>query len=376
MEKKKYSNNIVTRDVKICPMTGGRNIGAMISLSFKDAEYIRVEFLEDKITFIPTSKIADDGCFYTKYVNSQARIFLPRTFLNYYRTVEGYELMGRTVPRLIVDGGYGIKVKRIKEFTLNDFGISFAKEEMPSIEGFFERSVANYSTRKSALSKLVTDFKSTPYYIVDVFYGEKAGVIITPSENQPKGLPAKNELNDLLGSHLQHFCGTHIKYYTSNKMALAPSSWFKTFTDYKNRTFSISANPKSERFLVQMKDECIVDGKEIHSAEFNSGERYICSDCQNVAKEQDEELLSLVKGLIESYGKMKAMYEAASKDVALYKAKAEMLDEAMDTSGMSSISMKLHRMKMAEKEARIAELEAKNKALEPEVEFIDLNDII
>lgn len=247
---------------------------------------------------------------------------------------------------------------------------------MPSIEGFFERSVANYSTRKSALSKFVTDFKSTPYYIVDVFYGEKAGVIITPSENQPKGLPAKNELNDLLGSHLQHFCGTHIKYYTSNKMALAPSSWFKTFTDYKNRTFSISANPKSERFLVQMKDECIVDGKEIHSAEFNSGERYICSDCQNVAKEQDEELLSLVKGLIESYGKMKAMYEAASKDVALYKAKAEMLDEAMDTSGMSSISMKLHRMRMAEKEARIAELEAKNKALEPEVEFIDLNDII
>ena len=119
-----------------------------------------------------------------------------------------------------------------------------------------------------------------------------------------------------------------------------------------------------------------MDGKEIHSAEFNSGERYICSDCQNVAKEQDEELLSLVKGLIESYGKMKAMYEAASKDVALYKAKAEMLDEAMDTSGMSSISMKLHRMKMAEKEARIAELEAKNKALEPEVEFIDLNDII
>lgn len=376
MEKKKYSNNIVTRDVKICPMTGGRNIGAMISLSFKDAEYIRVEFLEDKITFIPTSKIADDGCFYTKYVNSQARIFLPRTFLNYYRTVEGYELMGRTVPRLIVDGGYGIKVKRIKEFTLNDFGISFAKEEMPSIEGFFERSVANYSTRKSALSKLVTDFKSTPYYIVDVFYGEKAGVIITPSENQPKGLPAKNELNDLLGSHLQHFCGTHIKYYTSNKMALVPSSWFKTFTDYKNRTFSISANPKSERFLVQMKDECIVDGKEIHSAEFNSGERYICSDCQNVAKEQDEELLSLVKGLIESYDKMKAMYEAASKDVAMYKAKAEMLDEAMDTSGMSSISMKLHRMRMAEKEARIAELEAKNKALEPEVEFIDLNDII
>lgn len=376
MEKKKYSNNIVTRDVKICPMTGGRNIGAMISLSFKDAEYIRVEFLEDKITFIPTSKIADDGCFYTKYVNSQARIFLPRTFLNYYRTVEGYELMGRTVPRLIVDGGYGIKVKRIKEFTLNDFGISFAKEEMPSIEGFFERSVANYSTRKSALSKLVTDFKSTPYYIVDVFYGEKAGVIITPSENQPKGLPAKNELNDLLGSHLQHFCGTHIKYYTSNKMALAPSSWFKTFTDYKNRTFSISANPKSERFLVQMKDECIVDGKEIHSAEFNSGERYICSDCQNVAKEHDEELLNLVKGLIESYGKMKAMYEAASKDVALYKAKAEMLDEAMDTSGMSSISMKLHRMRMAEKEARIAELEAKNKALEPEVEFIDLNDIV
>ena len=376
MEKKKYSNNIVTRDVKICPMTGGRNIGAMISLSFKDAEYIRVEFLEDKITFIPTSKIADDGCFYTKYVNSQARIFLPRTFLNYYRTVEGYELMGRTVPRLIVDGGYGIKVKRIKDFTLNDFGISFAKEEMPSIEGFFERSVANYSTRKSALSKFVTDFKSTTYYIVDVFYGEKAGVIITPSENQPKGLPAKNELNDLLGSHLQHFCGTHIKYYTSNKMALAPSSWFKTFTDYKNRTFSISANPKSDRFLVQMKDECIVDGKEIHSAEFNSGERYICSDCQNVAKEQDEELLSLVKGLIENYGKMKAMYEAASKDVALYKAKAEMLDEAMDTSGMSSISMKLHRMKMAEKEARIAELEAKNKALEPEVEFIDLNDII
>lgn len=376
MEKKKYSNNIVTRDVKICPMTGGRNIGAMISLSFKDAEYIRVEFLEDKITFIPTSKIADDGCFYTKYVNSQARIFLPRTFLNYYRTVEGYELMGRTVPRLIVDGGYGIKVKRIKDFTLNDFGISFAKEKMPSIEGFFERSVANYSTRKSALSKFVTDFKSTTYYIVDVFYGEKAGVIITPSENQPKGLPAKNELNDLLGSHLQHFCGTHIKYYTSNKMALAPSSWFKTFTDYKNRTFSISANPKSERFLVQMKDECIVDGKEIHSAEFNSGERYICSDCQNVAKEQDEELLNLVKGLIESYGKMKAMYEAASKDVALYKAKAEMLDEAMDTSGMSSISMKLHRMRMAEKEAKIAELEAKNKALAPEVEFIDLNDII
>ena len=376
MEKKKYSNNIVTRDVKICPMTGGRNIGAMISLSFKDAEYIRVEFLEDKITFIPTSKIADDGCFYTKYVNSQARIFLPRTFLNYYRTVEGYELMGRTVPRLIVDGGYGIKVKRIKEFTLNDFGISFAKEEMPSIEGFFERSVANYSTRKSALSKFVTDFKSTPYYIVDVFYGEKAGVIITPSENQPKGLPAKNELNDLLGSHLQHFCGTHIKYYTSNKMALAPSSWFKTFTDYKNRTFSISANPKSERFLVQMKDECIVDGKAIHSAEFNSGERYICSDCQNVAKEQDEELLNLVKGLIESYGKMKAMYEAASKDVAMYKAKAEMLDEAIDTSCMSSISMKLHRMRMAEKEARIAELEAKNKALEPEVEFIDLNDIV
>lgn len=376
MEKKKYSNNIVTRDVKICPMTGGRNIGAMISLSFKDAEYIRVEFLEDRINFVPVSATADDGCFYTKYVRDQARIFLPRTFLNYYRTVEGYELMGRTVPRLIVDGGYGIKVKRIKDFTLNDFGISFAKEEMPGIEGFFERSVANYSTRKSALSKFVTDFKTTPYYIVDVFYGEKAGVIITPSENQPKELPAKTELNDLLGSHLQHFCGTHIKYYTSNKMALAPSSWFKTFTDYKNRTFSISSNPKSERFLVQMKDECIVDGKEIYSAEFNSGERYICSDCQNVAKEQDEELLNLVKGLIESYDKMKAMYEAASKDVALYKAKAEMLDEAMDTSGMSSISMKLHRMRMAEKEAKIAELEAKNKALEPEVEFIDLNDIV
>ena len=376
MEKKKYSNNIVTRDVKICPMTGGRNIGAMISLSFKDAEYIRVEFLEDKITFIPTSKIVEDGCFYTKYVNSHARIFLPRTFLNYYRTVEGYELMGRTVPRLIVDGGYGIKVKRIKEFTLNDFGISFAKEEMPSIEGFFERSVANYSTRKSALSKFVTDFKSTPYYIVDVFYGEKAGVIISPSENQPKGLPAKNELNDLLGSHLQHFCGTHIKYYTSNKMALAPSSWFKTVTDYKNRTFSISANQKSERNLLQKKKECILEGKDINTSDITSGERYICSDCQNVAKEQDEELLSLVKGLIESYGKMKAMYEAASKDVALYKAKAEMLDEAMDTSGMSSISMKLHRMRMAEKEARIAELEAKNKALEPEVEFIDLNDIV
>ena len=376
MNKKKFSNNIVTREVKICPMTGGGNIGAMISLSFKDAEYIRVEFLEDKITFIPVSEPANDGCFYTKYVRNQARIFLPRTFLNHYRTIDGYELMGRTVPRLIVDGGYGIKVKRIKGFTLDDFGISFAKEEMSSIEGFFERSTFNYSTRNNSLSTFVTDFKSAPYYIVDVYYGNRAGVIITPSENQPKGLPAKNELNDLLGSQLQYFCGTHIKYYNSNKMALAPSSWFKSFTDYKNRTFSISSNPKSERFLVQMKDECIVDGKEIHSAEFNSGERYICSDCQNVAKEQDEELLSLVKGLIESYDKMKAMYEAASKDVAMYKAKAEMLDEAIDTSGMSSISMKLHRMRMAEKEARIAELEAKNKALEPEVEFIDLNDSI
>lgn len=367
MEKKKYSNNIVTRDVRICPMTGGSNIGAMISLSFKNAEYIRVEFLEDKITFVPVSEPVDDGCFYSKYVRDQARIFLPRIFLNYYRTVEGYELMGRTVPRLIVDGGYGIKVKRIREFTLTDLGLRFNTENLPHMKDF-DLFGKNFTDLKRALHKSEKEFT-----IIDLYYGTKAAAFITPSNNV-ENIPTIDELRKLVGFHFQFFTGQHIRYVTTSKNPTIPRGWFQQFDDYKKKEFAVYSD--GNKFFIQMHDECIVDGKTIHSAEFNSGELYICSDCQNVAKEQDEELLNLVKGLIESYDKMKAMYEAASKDVAMYKAKAEMLNEAIDTSGMSSISMKLHKMRMAEKEARIAELEAKNKALEPEVEFIDLNDII
>lgn len=360
---KEFSKNIVTRNVKFSAAPGGGNIGACICLSFKDATYVRVEALENAIVFKPVKKVADDGAFYTKYIRNQNRIFVPRTLLECYRTTEGYELLGRSVPRIIVDGGYGACVKKVKEFSLSDAGIDFRIHDVP-FTGF------SPSEKKESLLRQIAATKKK-YTIIDLYFGDKAAAIITPTDDVD-GIPSASQMRNWFGYKLQFFCGQHLRFFTLSEIFRIPRIWYKQFPDNDNK-FPVYTN--GTQFLVQMENECIVDGAKIQSAEYNSGERYICQDCQDAANNNDEELLTLVKGLIDSYNKMKEKCEAAMKESAMYKAKAELLDEAFDTSGMSTVSLKLHKQRMAEKNKEIAALKAENEKYIPDVKYLDFSEI-
>lgn len=361
---KKFSKNIVTRNVKFSAVPGGGDIGACVCLSFKEATYVRVEALKDSITFKPVKKIADDGAFYTKYIRNQCRIFVPRQLLECYRTIDGYELLGREVPRCLVDGGYGVVVKQVKEFSFNDDGIDFRIHDI-SFAGFEPTKGSKALNRQVAKAK-------KKYAIVDLYFGDKAAVVVTPTDDVD-GIPSVSQMRSWFGCHLQMFCGQHLRYFVSSDCVYIPRGWYKQFAGQNSIRFPIYTN--GAQFLVQMEGECIVDGAKIQSAEYNSGERYICQDCQDAASNNDAELLTLVKGLIESYNKMKEKCEAAMKEAAINKAKADLLDETLDTSGMSTVSFKLYKQRIAEKNREIEALKKENEKYLPDVKYLDFSAI-
>ena len=354
MKKTTYTQ---TSDVKFCNVPGGGNTGAAVCLSFGNVEYIRIDCKKDSIRFSPAKRIKNDGAFYSKYIRNSNRIYLPKFIMDCYRTNDDKELLGRSAPRVIHDNGYSVKVKRIRKFNLADYGISYENVEMPDLEGFQNSNEIGYL-------ETVKKLKTTPYYIVDVYYGERSGVIITPTEKCPEGLSDKEDLKYLFGCKFQFCACPHVRYFKTNKIALIPNNWYTQFPDYKNAEYSVSINGDS--VLIQMKGSCMLDSAETRSAEYNSGKRYICNDCLDDAKNQDKELLDLIEGLVSEYEKLKssfddlkASYDSAkaenyAKDTLIQKLKEE---NAVMALGSTPIAKKMAKKVMDEKNAQIEALE-------------------
>lgn len=373
MKKTTYTQ---TTDVKFCTIPGGGNTGAAVCLSFDNVEYIRIDCKKDCIRFTPAKKVKNDGAFYSKYIRNTNRIYLPNFIMDCYRTNDGKELLGRSAPRVINDNGYSVKVKRIREFNLADYGVSYENVEMPGIEGFQNAETIEYKENAKCLKK-------APYFIVDVYYGERTGVIITPTEKFPVGLYHKEDLKNLFGTRFQFCACPHVRYFKTNKIALIPNNWYTQFPDYKNAEYSVSRNGDS--VLIQMQGSCMLDNAETRSAEYNSGKRYICNDCLDDAKNQEKELLDLVEGLVSEYEKLKssfddlkANYDSAkaendAKDTLIQKLKEENAAMALGTTPMAK---KMAKKVMDEKNAQIEALEEQLREQNRlEVEFLPGTDI-
>ena len=366
MKKTTYTQ---TTEIKICNVPGGGNTGATVSLSFGNVEYIRIDCKKDCILFAPAKRVKNDGAFYSKYFRNANKVYLPKFIMDCYRTNDGKELLGRSVPRVINDNGYAVKVKRIRKFNLADYGVSYENVEMPDIEGFRNSNSIGYMEK-------IKKLKTAPYYIVDVYYGERAGVIITPTEKCPEGLSDKEDLKYLFGCKFQFCTCPHVRYFKTNKIALIPANWYTQFPDYKNAEYSVSRNGDS--VLIQMKGSCMLDSAETSSAEYNSGKRYICNDCLDDAKNQDKELLELIEGLVSEYEKLKSSFddlkaENDAKDTLIQKLKEENAAMALGTTPMAK---KMAKKVMDEKNAQIEALEEQLREQNRlEVEFLPGTDI-
>ncbi len=254
----RFSSYNVRTDVKFSPTPGQGSLGAVVCLSFFPTDYIRIEFQSDKICFSPAKEVADDDCFYSSFVSNESRIFIPQPFIDCYRTPDGDELINHWVKRISLNYGYGLEVKRIKDFSIKDFGISFRNETPPNISFYEEQQTFTYKTRTQVLGNYIKNYRKSQYYEADVYFGEKPCVTITPAYKLPQIQPKEN-LTLLFGKHFQNCNCPHVEFYTTFENNIIPSEWYKRFANYRNRIFTISVNNAEERILIQATDEYMND---------------------------------------------------------------------------------------------------------------------
>lgn len=364
---KTREGNKVVNDVKFARPSSS-NTGATVCLSINNAPYVKIECMENRINFTAAEKACDDGCFYSKYVSGVAKIYVPESIVESYTDSNGYPLIGRTVPREQIENGYSLIVKRKKTVALPKF-LSYEDNIDVDLKGFAPVEACCASELKNTVNRIA---KNRLNYTVGVYLGETAGIIIRP------GVHADMTLSDWrqwFGGRMQYCLGS-IEYnvLTGYTKTFVPLYWTKQFP--KNSQFTISKR-EDGTILVQCESKCIVDNATTRSAEFNSGTRYICSDCAEEAAKQDTEIVGLLEGVVAKYEEvckanaiLKTQLETMSRELAVMKEYV-----SFDTATDNPIVRKFLNQTIQEQKRRIEELETKIKESEPVIEIVTYADL-
>lgn len=359
---KTRENNKIVNNVKFVRPNGSSQ-GAMICMSINNAPYVRIECKKDCINFTAAEKAYDDGCFYSKYLSGTSKIFVPEAIVGSYTDNEGHPLIGRTAPRKQIKNGYSLLVKRTSTVKLPKY-LSYENSISVDVKAF-ELIKTCDAAKLNAAVKHIVDGKQD--YTVSLYLGETAGIIIQPGIYTNMLLP---NWRLWFGGKLQ-YCLSSIKYNVpvSAYKNFAPAYWVKQFPD--DAKFTISKRDDGA-VLVQCESKCIVDNATTRSAEFNSGTRYICSDCAEEATKNDTEIVGLLEGVI-------AKYEEVCKANAILKAQLTSMTEelaamkeyvSVDTATDNPIVRKFLNKTIQEQNRRIEELERKIRESEPSIEIV------
>lgn len=309
----------IYKDIRFTNLPGGSSLGASVCISLDNAKFVRIECRDDGLYFTSSNEVKDDGCFYSNYIKGQTRVFVPEKIISAYTDAEGRPLLGRTVPRKFIDGGYAAVAKKVKPVDFS--GISFEEKLNEPIGYTVKKEFSIYSN--NSIKSVLPKPSKIPYFIVDLYYGETAGVIITPTFDIT-GIQHKKNLRQLFGGKNAYMNATKVRYYVnSSEQDIIPLGWYKQFLDYEIAKYTISENDGV--FLVQMQGKCIVDEAETHSAEFNSGERYLCADCtDDKVLTEDGEWVPVMAELIRKYKDLEYKYEKLKAESAKKEAEADL----------------------------------------------------
>lgn len=365
---KTRENNKVVNNVKFT-RPNGSSMGAMVCMSINNAPYVRIECKKDCINFTAAEKACDDGCFYSKYLSGTSKIFVPEAIVGSYTDNEGHSLIGRAAPRKQIKNGYSLLVKRTSNVRIPKY-LSYENGVSVDVKAFKPVVTCDASKLSAAVNRIVD---SKQDYTVGLYLGETAGIIIQP------GIYTNMLLSNWhlwFGGKLQ-YCFGSIEYNIpiSAHKSFAPTYWVKQFP--ADAQFTISKR-EDGAILVQCESKCIIDNATTRSAEFNSGTRYICSDCAEEATKNDTEIVGLLEGVI-------AKYEEVCKANTILKAQLATMTEELaamkeyvsfDTATDNPIVRKFLNKTIQEQNRRISELEKKIKESEPIIEVVTYADLV
>lgn len=354
--------NKVINNVKFVRPVGSSK-GAIVCMSINNAQYVRIECKKDCINFTAAEKACDDGCFYSKYISGTSKIFVPEAIIENYTDDEGRSLINRTAPRKQIKNGYSLLVKRTSAVKFPKH-LSYEGNISVDVNAFKLVETRNASKLNAAINRIAD---SRQDYTVSLYFGETAGIIIQPGTYTNMFL---SNWHVWFGARMQ-YCFASIKYnvFAGYTRTLVPVYWTKQFPE--DARFTISKR-EDGTILVQCESKCIVDNATTRSAEFNSGTRYICSDCAEEAAKQDTEIVGLLEGVVTKYEEvckanaiLKTQLETMSRELAVMKEYV-----SFDTATDNPIVRKFLNQTIQEQKRRIEELETKLRNSEPVIEIV------